>query len=119
MSALAPIAVTGGTVRLVADAEYLPTLRSLVASASWRLLCSVFIVDLAPARDPALVVDSVLLDLQEARWRGVDVRLVIGGSRTNFEIAEISELARARTLARPDAAERIAAEIDRLVGIPA
>jgi phosphatidylserine/phosphatidylglycerophosphate/cardiolipin synthase-like enzyme len=28
----------------------------------------------------------------------VDVRLLIGGSRTNFEIAEISDLARARAL---------------------
>jgi hypothetical protein len=95
---LAPVAVSGGSVRLVADGEYLPTLLSLVGSVSWRCLCSIFLVDLAPARDPSLLVDSVLFDLQEARWRGVDVRLLIGGSRTNFEIAELSELARARTL---------------------
>jgi phosphatidylserine/phosphatidylglycerophosphate/cardiolipin synthase-like enzyme len=95
---LLPVAVTGARVRLVPDADYAPTLQAMIAGARWRLLCSIFIVDLAPARDRELVIDTVLLDLQEARWRGVDVRLLIGGSRTNFEIAELSDLARARAL---------------------
>lgn len=95
---LAPLAAPGCPVRLVTDGDYLPTLRDMVARSTWRCLVSVFIVDLSPARDGSLAVDNLLLDLQEARWRGVDARLVIGGSRANIEIAEISDAARARAL---------------------
>jgi phosphatidylserine/phosphatidylglycerophosphate/cardiolipin synthase-like enzyme len=70
----------------------------MIARSSWRCLASIFIVDLSPARSGRLVVDDVLLALQEARFRGVDVRLVIGGSRENIEIAEIADLARARAI---------------------
>ena len=97
-AAMVPLAVLRPKVRLVSDDQYLPVLRSLIANATWRCLCSLFLADLSPAGDRELLVDSVLLELQEARWRGVDARLLIGGSRSNFEIAELSELARARAL---------------------
>ena len=95
---LAALAAPACPLRLVADGDYLPALRDMVARSTWRCLASVFIVDPTPARDGRLAVDDLLLELQEARWRGVDVRLLIGGSRENIEIAEISDLARARAL---------------------
>ena len=49
-----------------------------------------FIVEIQPARDPSQFVDQILQDLAFARWRGVDCRLVIGGSRDNKDIAELS-----------------------------
>jgi phosphatidylserine/phosphatidylglycerophosphate/cardiolipin synthase-like enzyme len=53
-----------------------------------------FIVDLSPARDAEVKIIGVLRELQAASWRGVDARLLIGGSRSNFEIAEASATAR-------------------------
>jgi phosphatidylserine/phosphatidylglycerophosphate/cardiolipin synthase-like enzyme len=58
----------------------------------------VFIVDTSPALDRNLIVYSILLDLTLAAWRGVDTRLIIGGSRSNYDIALSAELA--RSLAR-------------------
>jgi phosphatidylserine/phosphatidylglycerophosphate/cardiolipin synthase-like enzyme len=74
------------------------TLRSLLAHAVQHLWCSLFIVDLLPLRDKKLGVDGILQELDAAVWRGVDTRLLVGGSRTNFTIAHIAELARARAL---------------------
>lgn len=96
---IAPVGVLGGSARLVSDEAYLPELHALVAGAARSCLCSVFIVDLSPTRDRALAVDGVLRALAAARWRGVDVRLLVGGSRENLEIAETADVARARALA--------------------
>jgi phosphatidylserine/phosphatidylglycerophosphate/cardiolipin synthase-like enzyme len=84
------------TIKLVSDAAYLSEVRSLVANSRERCLCSLFIVDVLPARDEDLLVDGLLQELQAARWRGVDARLLIGGSRTNLEIAQLSDFSRAR-----------------------
>lgn len=67
---------------------------SLIRAAFYRCWCSVFIVDPSPGRDHELLVYGILAELARCRWRGADVRLLIGGSRTNFEIAEISDAAR-------------------------
>jgi phosphatidylserine/phosphatidylglycerophosphate/cardiolipin synthase-like enzyme len=91
-----PLGVLAPRVRLVADGDYLPALHALIAGAVHRVLGSLFIVDLSPARDRDLAVDAVLNALEDARWRGADVRLLLGGSRTNFDIAQLAELARAR-----------------------
>jgi len=53
---------------------------------------------LSPERDRELLVDSILLEIAKAIWRGVDVRLLIGGSRSTFEIAKLSDAARNRAL---------------------
>jgi phosphatidylserine/phosphatidylglycerophosphate/cardiolipin synthase-like enzyme len=98
MSARLPLGVTAGTARLVPDDAYPSTLLTLVAGAQLRCLCSIFLVDLTPLRDRKLIVDGVLRELAAAAWRGVDVRLLIGGSRDNIEIAEASDVARARAL---------------------
>jgi phosphatidylserine/phosphatidylglycerophosphate/cardiolipin synthase-like enzyme len=63
------------------------------------VLCSVFIVDLHPGRDKDLLVDKMVIELQAARWRGADVRLLIGGSRTNADIAQLAVAARSRAAA--------------------
>jgi phosphatidylserine/phosphatidylglycerophosphate/cardiolipin synthase-like enzyme len=96
MTAPIPVGVTGGQARLVPDQSYLPALHALVDGSLHRCLCSLFIVDVSPLRDRALRVDSVLQKLAEAGWRGVDVRLLIGGSRDNLDIAETADVARAR-----------------------
>jgi phosphatidylserine/phosphatidylglycerophosphate/cardiolipin synthase-like enzyme len=98
MTATIPVGVRGGRVRLVSDEGYLPELRALIVGARQTCLCSMFIVDLTPRPEGRLLVDSVLGDLAAARWRGVDVRLLIGGSRDNIEIAETAEVARSRAL---------------------
>ena len=79
--------VEGGQVGLIADQGYQAAVLRLIEGSRERCLCSLFIVDIAGAADRTLVVDRVLLRLQAAVWRGVDVRLLIGGSRDNFEIA--------------------------------
>lgn len=98
MASKIPVGVSGGRVRLISDEGYLSAVRSLIAEAERRVLCSMFIVDLWPWRDPALTVDTVLLQLQAAAWRGCDVRLLIGGSRSNLQLAELADAARARAL---------------------
>jgi phosphatidylserine/phosphatidylglycerophosphate/cardiolipin synthase-like enzyme len=98
MTATIPVGVKGGRAQLVSDDGYLPVLRSMIADARRSCLCSLFLIDLAPRHDRELLVDSVLRDLAAAHWRGVDVRLLIGGSRDNLEIAEAADLARARAL---------------------
>ena len=96
---LVPVGVVDARARLVSDADYLPVILDLVDRARATCLCSVFIVDLAPSRDRVLSVGEVLRALAAARWRGVDVRLLVGGSRENLEIAETADVARARALA--------------------
>lgn len=96
MVASIPIGVLGGRATLVPDQTYEPALRALVEGTVRRCLCSVFIVDVSPLRDRTLRVDALLGALAAARWRGVDVRLLIGGSRGNLDIAETADAARAR-----------------------
>jgi len=87
MSSFCPV-VEGASVRLVPDAEYLRVMQALTASVRELLWCTVFLIELTPMVDPDLLVPSVLRGLAAAHWRGTDVRLLIGGSRTNMEIAE-------------------------------
>jgi phosphatidylserine/phosphatidylglycerophosphate/cardiolipin synthase-like enzyme len=53
----------------------------------------VFLIELDTRFDPDLRVATLLRELAAAHWRGVDVRLVVGGSRTNLLIAEASAAA--------------------------
>jgi phosphatidylserine/phosphatidylglycerophosphate/cardiolipin synthase-like enzyme len=92
------IGVSQARVRLLPDEMYVQALGSAIQRAYRRVLCSVFIVDLNPGRDPDLRIDALLVDLSAAKWRGADVRLIIGGSRTNFDIAQLAVSARARAL---------------------
>lgn len=80
--------VDGGAARLVHDADYADVAAGLARAALDRLWCSVFIVDLAPHDEAAPRVRELVRALAAARWRGVDVRAIVGGSRTNRPIAE-------------------------------
>lgn len=88
--------VQSARVHLVADADYAPVVSRVVDECTQRCTCSLFIVDLADGSDRELVVDTLLLRLQAAQWRGVQVQLLLGGSRDNFDIAEVALAARIR-----------------------
>jgi len=81
---------------LVPDDTYRTVAAALVTGAAGHCLASLFIVDPDPLEDSELVVDALLLDMAGAVWRGVDSRLLIGGSRDNARIRDACLLARAR-----------------------
>jgi phosphatidylserine/phosphatidylglycerophosphate/cardiolipin synthase-like enzyme len=93
-----PFGVSRGQAALVADGAYQKALVGLATQASRRLLCSIFIVDVSPGADRSLPVEEFLAALAEAAWRGVDTRLLIGGSRNNVALIEAAESGRARAL---------------------
>jgi phosphatidylserine/phosphatidylglycerophosphate/cardiolipin synthase-like enzyme len=82
-----PTPCAAADVALVHDAGYVDAVLGMAGRASERLWCSLFIVDPAPMHDRDLRVLGILEALAVARWRGVDVRLLLGGSRTNLDIA--------------------------------
>jgi len=84
--------VTGATCELLVDEQYSQALRHSIQSAQRRCLCTIFIIDLK-SRCPANCVADVIDDLEAAHWRGVDVRVLIGGSRSSFEIGEAAAIA--------------------------
>jgi len=83
-----PLGVLQPSARLVADAELLPVAKQIVAAARRAVLCSYFIVDVSPYRGPSRLVNELLYELEAARWRGADVRVLLGGSRQNPDILE-------------------------------
>jgi phosphatidylserine/phosphatidylglycerophosphate/cardiolipin synthase-like enzyme len=78
-----------GAAVFVPDSAYPDQLIRLIDQARERIWCSVFIVEIDPLQDPDQKVAGILRRLAGACWRGVDVRLLIGGSRTNLQIAEV------------------------------
>jgi len=89
---------TAAKIRLISDDDYLPTLKWMLRNCSHRFWASVFLIDLSPDRDKRLMVNSTILEIRNAIWRGVDARLLIGGSRITFDIAMLSDAARTRAL---------------------
>jgi phosphatidylserine/phosphatidylglycerophosphate/cardiolipin synthase-like enzyme len=81
---------------LIPDAEYLVFVRRLFAEARQRCLCSLFLVGDTPWRDREFVMDGILLGLAEARWRGVEARLLVGGARSNPMMVQMAEAAQRR-----------------------
>jgi hypothetical protein len=73
---------------LAADADYFRIAQNLLRRSWQRALCSLFIVDADPDRDSRLLVSTLLYELECCVWRGVDTRLVVGGSHDNLEIAQ-------------------------------
>ncbi len=78
---------------LVADDAYPEVALALVDGARRRCLVSMFILDMVRPDHPALLdlVDA----LGDAAWRGVDTRVVVGGSRQTYQIAATASAARA------------------------
>lgn len=81
------------SVLLVPDGEYRPILRTLIRNAQVSVLANIFIVDPSPRRDKNGIIADLIEELVDSKWRGIDVRLIIGGSRRNFEIALCTQLA--------------------------
>lgn len=94
MSARAPVGVRLATVSLVSDGRYYDTVRQLFEHVTKCCLASVFIVDLKAHDDPDIKILQLLRALQDGTWRGVEVKLLVGGSRENLAIAEACHIAR-------------------------
>jgi len=80
--------VTDAEVTLVPDRRYPKVLGNLLRRAGQRIWSTLFIVDLDPFADRKHAVFDMLVELAAARWRGVDVRLIVSGSRGNLAMAE-------------------------------
>ena len=91
--------VIGASCELLVDEHYVSALRQAIQTSVRRCYCTMFIIDLK-TRCVQNCVSNVLDDLGEAVWRGVDVRVLIGGSRSTFEIAEAAAIAVAHLEAR-------------------
>jgi len=93
------LGVLGAQAALVSDRDYEKIVKSMIGRARRRVWASLFMIDLATP-DPKLRVLGAMHELAAAQWRGVDVRLLIGGSRDNLQMAESSaaSLAVARQL---------------------
>lgn len=83
-------------VTRVSDGEYYPAVMRMVRDSRGQCLCSIFIVDHDLNGDPEIRVDRLLVELACATWRGVETKLLIGGSRRVAEIRGASLLAWAR-----------------------
>jgi phosphatidylserine/phosphatidylglycerophosphate/cardiolipin synthase-like enzyme len=81
---------------IIPDGEYLTFVRRLFAESRRRCLASLFLVGDAPWRDREFVMDGLLLSLAQARWRGADARLLVGGARSNPMMVQMAEAARKR-----------------------
>lgn len=75
-------------LELVPDASYGPALLRLIRTAKRRVWASMFMVETNPDIDLNNRVPELLRELAQAHWRGIDVLLLLGGSRSNLEIAE-------------------------------
>jgi phosphatidylserine/phosphatidylglycerophosphate/cardiolipin synthase-like enzyme len=80
-----PVGVRGGACMLVSDEEYPQVLTDRLLGATKRCLASVFIVDTAGSSEWFPAIFSAL---EDAAWRGLDVRVLLGGSRINLAIAQ-------------------------------
>ena len=81
---------------LIPDRDYLGFIERLFASAERRCLASLFVMGSAPWRDREALMEGLLRELSEARWRGVDARLLVGGSPDNEMSAEMARAAEKR-----------------------
>ena len=87
-------------VTRISDEAYFPAALALLRAAQVRCLISMFIVDHDLRGDPGARIDVLLVELAAARWRGVDVKLLVGGSRTSWPIMTscLTAVARAKEL---------------------
>src|SRR5690348_10236732 len=88
------LGVLNSTVAMISDQAYFDVLKTLILKANSKILASVFIVDVNGHNDSELKIYQILKYLQDAIWRGVEVKLLIGGSRENLLIAESAQIAR-------------------------
>jgi phosphatidylserine/phosphatidylglycerophosphate/cardiolipin synthase-like enzyme len=87
------VGASGIKAELLPDNEYQKAVQFLCARARRRIFASLFIVDIKTDRDINPFVVELLNDLCNAKKRGVDVRIMIGGSSKNLTIQDITEAA--------------------------
>lgn len=87
------IAATAPEAAHVTDRHYPKVLAGMIQRAHTRVWASVFAVDLDPEADSNHLVLEILNELAAARWRGVDARLIVSGSRDNLIMAEVAATA--------------------------
>ena len=90
------VGVVGAQAAFVFDDAYAEVALAMIDAAKQRCAASVFIVDPDPDEDAGLLVDSLLLALAAATWRGVSVQLIVGGSLVNVRIRSACLLAMRR-----------------------
>ena len=95
------IGVQNSSVELISDHQYHQTLRVICCKARRRIYASMFIVELLPDQDKAkdnkeirpTIVVEFLEELRNAYLRGIDVRIIVGGSGGNIHIQDETEAA--------------------------
>lgn len=80
----------------VSDGDYFRVALELIRASRRRCLVDMFIVDYDLRHDPMARLDQLMIELAAAEWRGVEVKLLVGGSRKNGPILEAALLAVAR-----------------------
>lgn len=109
------IGIRNAKTALVSDESYFKAAIATIERSVHHCLAMVFIVDPDPINDDKLRVDALLRELAAAAWRGVDARLIIGGSRDNRDILDGCLLARSRANALGVPARLLAATEQRSV----
>lgn len=88
------IGVTDSKASLVCDDQYYQIVELLCLRARRRIFANLFIIDLLPSEETIESMVANLLEIvRDARLRGVDVRLIIGGSKKNTDIQDKTEAA--------------------------
>lgn len=88
-----PIGSLGGKAVLLSDGKYLPFVLQTLGASTNRFLASIFIIDPRVGHSPEPHVYNLLIACRDAMGRGADVRILIGGSRSNHEIGASAQLA--------------------------
>lgn len=84
----------GGRVVPLASADLLPYLVASIEAARRRVWAAVFIIDPRPEEDPDGTVALLLDTLARAKWRGLDTRVLVGGSARTPAIELAGRVAR-------------------------
>lgn len=74
----------GEKVIQLSDDDYYYFLVNAIKKAKKKIYAVIFIVD--PLKDPGHRIGKLLGELSYARWRGLDVRLIVGHSQRTFVI---------------------------------
>ena len=71
---------------MVPDGDYYQRALGLITGSRRICIASIFIIDHNLAGGREALVDALLVEMASAAWRGVDVRLLVGGSKSNVRI---------------------------------
>jgi phosphatidylserine/phosphatidylglycerophosphate/cardiolipin synthase-like enzyme len=107
------VGIDNAVVSFVPDRKYKDTAELLVLRAKSRIYASVFILEILGDDEFDLSVANLLDRVKEAHDRGVYVRLLIGGSRSNYDIQDTTETALEYCTIRGIPTQLVSASADR------